>query len=1225
MEPIHPGQRTLSYPREFKENNTTPTVPDGSNTLRMQTNRHDDQGRDAVASSQPSHSPKRYSRHSVPALRKKLCKDATCVGLRSSASAAETAVVRDVHIEPFFCRDGSVLATAEHGGSIYPTFASGNYHDFQGLTLWGDPQEWTRDDSGVEELSGPPGEKCLPSFPTLRASCGQQPTLRPGKASGSKLSVTKRSNRYGGQSDEDLSDFPVDYDYQAEEVAQVLRRSRRKTKQPSRCVLNPNPGQKHHQAGSIDAAASSPIPRDLPQAEHALLSFTNPAYGAITVDFIPLGPSQPASCTPQAQSSTHTEPACPSGTKRRRVMADSHSAPSEASILADNAGRENQRLGRYQIGKSRKYRDFPWEVTCSSVLHDGRKVRQVFFTNHKFSPLAPDTNIVFLSHLIPKKYDSATRRQILWIFQCYAAYIPACVMEVNAPGDFPTVWNTKRFIIDKILPEEQIKIIPNFKHPLGPSGMGWPTKYGGEHHRALPAEIFLLIGHYLSRDSVQNLRLVNREFERKISRLAFRSVVVAFNPQIYGSVTSVNDCKGKGKQKAAMSSEEHAMTEREVFEENYDPKESHVKDGMRVFEQWGPEIKKFALTFEVTEDSLKGLVPKKRYVLHDSFWGTYKWPPVQYSRFEHTAELEEKADESSVMTTAFSKLKDIQEFGLSIISGLGWQTGPDVSDRAKLFSAKPVIFGPQYNVPDQSFRDNLLKWEEIVTEQTRTSKQILSASSDSLRFFDITKELPTDEFCPKVSFRNQAPKDGEIPPPIMFDSVNMESHLSLSQHFHQDDAFFDDTTVDHQPHPHTAIARTSIRINTGARRPAFPVPEADIETNGLKPASLSVEQDEWLMEMEWAQCAFLSSWCLAVLDNPSVFHGLSKFTIGNLSSGLLGSLQRDDIWGALPNLANLTVLVLPDWRRVSKDVQGNVKSKLIKPSHAQDLFETFLSNIFKKNRSIKTLKVGYIGGGEHAPGMYARNMNVLPAPIMRFRHPKVGIAIEDTLYLPNVENLILSNCWLTPEATKTFFSRMESTELKTVKFESVSLTADPDAALDDISIGPEGMDDQAIATRRNKWLNEDPMFGSWSEVIDTITPGLCIDHARYAHGRRAEKPPPAGPTSLESITFDSCGYVRLQKMIPSHLNQQTVPKLFSKPPECLRKRHEELGSLMLGKVDDELLGTIVPCLTDEEEGCLNAVWGMVMGWGDKEERWDAREDGMGIGGMGRFEGVVKKE
>ncbi|KAL9001942.1 MAG: hypothetical protein Q9188_005100, partial [Gyalolechia gomerana] len=1201
VEPQGPEQQGSNQSPEVDEANKRLAMQNEGGLRNMQANRYNGQGSNAFADSPISNSLSRFLTQPILIPQRHLHASRTGTGSLSSASEAEPAVIPEVDHEDFIDRNGSLYALAEHGRLVSQAAVSGDFHDnqldlpFQGL------QESLSDDSSTDEALDRPREGYRSRTPTLRASCYQQRPAGSRQASKSTSSAIKRPSSSRESTDEDPTDFPVDHDHQAEERPQVLRRSRRKTNKPLRYLPNPKPVpslRNHRLVRSADAAGSR-TSRDLPQVQHALIAFTKPAYGKITVEVEPLGPSQPISVTPQGRiftHPTHPDPGFLPDMKRRRVMqAESHSSPSQPipSKVASDV-----KSGYYYLMKSIGLVDFPWEVASDSNRswhQKGRKVIRRFLTQPGFSPFAPAANSVFLSELIPKKYGPATREQFFWIFKWHAPYVPACVMEINAPGRDPVVWNVEESNLDR-----QDKPLRNFEHPLGSHGIGWPTNvvYCGEHPRALPVEIFLLIGQYLPRDSVQNMRLVNREFEKKISRFAFRSVVVPFKPKIYGAAMSAIDVKGKGKQKETISGEEQGLIERQAFEENYDPNESHVKDGMRVFEQWGPEIQKFALTFEVTEDTLKGLLPKKKYVVHNSFWGTYEWPPVHYSRFEHAATLEQKADETSVMTHAFSKLKGIQEFGLSVISGLGWQSGPDVSDRVKLFNAKPVVFGPQYNIPDQTFRNSLKEWEETVTEQTRASKEILLEASRF--FFEVTREMSSSTLLPRVLLKSPAPKDWEIRPPIMFGKVNMESQeesagdLNPDDAFH-DDAFHDDAPVVNVPYPYR-VARGNIRIRSTARPlPNFRGPALMLEADELLPNCLTVEQEEWLMEMEWAQGAFLSSWCIAVLDNPDVFHTLRTFTIANLSSGLLGSLQRDDIWCALQNLEKLTVLVLPDWRQVSKDEQGDVTTKRIEPSGAQYLFWAFLSDIFKTNQCIKTLKIGYVGGGEHAPGMYARNQNILPAPIMRFPRPRAGITIEDTLSLPNVEHLILSNCWLTPEVTKTFFSKMQATALKTVNFESVSLTADPNAVVDETSLGPDGMDAHAIATRRNKWLQHDPIFGSWSEVIHTITPGLGIAHARYAHGKLAEKPPPPGPTTLESITFNSCGYVRLKRMIQFHLNQHHIPELIAGPPECLRKRHQELEKLMLGNVEDDLLGAIVPCLTDEEEGCLKAVWGMDMG------------------------------
>ena len=52
----------------------------------------------------------------------------------------------------------------------------------------------------------------------------------------------------------------------------------------------------------------------------------------------------------------------------------------------------------------------------------------------------------------------------------------------------------------------------------------------------IPVEIFEIIAISLSRDDLLRMRLVNRDFEKKISRHVFRTVVVPFNPNIYGMV-----------------------------------------------------------------------------------------------------------------------------------------------------------------------------------------------------------------------------------------------------------------------------------------------------------------------------------------------------------------------------------------------------------------------------------------------------------------------------------------------------------------------------------------------------------------------------------------------------------------------------------------------------------------------------------------------------------------
>lgn len=565
------------------------------------------------------------------------------------------------------------------------------------------------------------------------------------------------------------------------------------------------------------------------------------------------------------------------------------------------------------------------------------------------------------------------------------------------------------------------------------------------------------------------------------------------------------------------------------------------------------------------------------------------------------------------MTTAFSKLRGIQELGLSMFSGLGWLTGPDVSDRVKLFSPKPVVFGLQYALPAQELREADAAWEKIIADETRATTCMKNRGYHS--FFQATKDYLPGNGMPRVLLKPFSPRAGQIPPPLMYRNVNVEARLASELHVDLDDDIPD-------------VAHRAIAAYTGTSADEL-TDELTHGTEQIIPSSLTPEQIEWLLEMQWAQWAFLGSWCIAVLDNCDAFGSLKTVTIANISSGLLSYFQRDDVWCALPSLVELTVLVSPDWRQVHQDGYGDVTAVNIRPSGAQVLFYRFLSALFAKNSTIKTLKIGYVGGGEQASGMFARNRNIVPAPIILCAEDRTGIDIEGILYFPHVKHLTMTNCWITPQATKTFFAEQQDSKLETVTFDSVSLTTDGRPFVNHHQFGGITAGDPAsIATRRTRWLDDEPTSGSWCDVINTVTPGSGIDRVRYFYGKRdidmASLP---YPTDLKSITFKSCGYVRLTNMLPHDLDQSAIPDVIQGGlPECLKKRNQKLQKVMMQCPEDVLLGTIVPALTDEEEGCLRTVWGMEMGWGEdrEKEKWNVREDCMGEGGLGRFRGRVKR-
>ena len=539
------------------------------------------------------------------------------------------------------------------------------------------------------------------------------------------------------------------------------------------------------------------------------------------------------------------------------------------------------------------------------------------------------------------------------------------------------------------------------------------------------------------------------------------------------------------------------------------------------------------------------------------------------------------------MTAALSHLSGLRELGLSVLSGLGWQPGPDASDRAKLLQKKPAVFGAHFTLPDADARKANRAWEQIVKQQAQYVRHLEHATSRS--FFGTVRQT-VGRSVPAMSVRARGkPKDG--PPPMMFNGKNMEAEVAPRI-------------------PNRVIRLSTPRDAEGDSTSTATTPAPPFSKEPLLPNALTLDQQEWLMEMEWAQRAFLTSWCLALLDNPAIFETLRTFNIANISSKYLDELQREDIWRALPKLENLTVLVSPDWRRVCKNPEGMVYTSTIMPSDTQTLFWSFLCTLFQEDRKIKILKLGYVGGGEHATGMYARNHNVLPAPIMEFAEPRQQVTIQGTKVFSQIEKLTLSNCWLTPEAVKIFFAAMEGSSLQEVTFDSVSLSA---------SANSSPTWDATHTHEPNAWRTKDPIPGSWSAVLNTITPCQRIEEARYLHGLLLDKPE-THMTSIQTLRFDSCGYVKLLHM--TGLDQSTIGEP-AQVPSCLKTRLLDLSTVMM-ESKDPYLGTIVPIIANEDAGCLGAVFGMRLGWPDeRREKFDNREDGQCLGGEGRFSGVLR--
>lgn len=625
-----------------------------------------------------------------------------------------------------------------------------------------------------------------------------------------------------------------------------------------------------------------------------------------------------------------------------------------------------------------------------------------------------------------------------------------------------------------------------------------------------------------------------------------------------------------------------------------------------------------------------------------SFWGNYIWPLPQYSRYDAVAGLEQKADQTRCMTTALSKLTEVYELGLCVDSGLGWLIGPDVSDRTKLLAHKPKVFGSKFAIPVASEAKRHRTWATV--------NRLLKAA--------VRKVFPQLAASSHIALvPGPQPLTNTRLPPI-FEDNNTGTAPSLGP---QDAQVDQDHQLGSQPRG----------------RPEATTDATQTDSAKLLPAKLTNAQQEWLLETEWAQRAFLSSYCLALIDNTTTFQRVRTLTISKLSSRYLALLQRTDIWAALPKIDNITILVSPDWRNVLKSDEGLVSTPSVYPSDATDHFRSLLETCIVTNQNVKTLQIGWADGGERAPGMFARNKHVLPAPVMDIRQGPDALFWDiPILGLPHVQHLTFTNCWFTPTALKTFVTDMEQASLKTLTLDSVSLTADPKAASLKPAVNPNNVNDMdgearlllqfmwsidthyvcvgpngALCFYTNggvivtpdisaeagistgvgptdpdptAWLGRDPRKGSWGEIINTLTPGNTLAYQKYLHGFNPDDgvPAPRQCGNLARINFNSCGYVRLTNASDS-FRQHDIGAVVSTPPPCLGSRYGDLMDAMMDCDYDHFLGQIVPSLPAPEQAVLTNGFGMQMGWGDDEAKWESLEDGQPEGGSGRFSGSVE--
>jgi hypothetical protein len=416
-----------------------------------------------------------------------------------------------------------------------------------------------------------------------------------------------------------------------------------------------------------------------------------------------------------------------------------------------------------------------------------------------------------------------------------------------------------------------------------------------------------------------------------------------------------------------------------------------------------------------------------------------------------------------------------------------------------------------------------------------------------------------------------------------------------------------------------------------------------------------------LLEVEWAQRAFMQSYAIAIIDNKATFKNIESLTIARLPSRHLPILRRSDFWDGLSGLKSLSLGIIPDWRDVIKLPTSWVQDDEVKPSQAVTAVYNVLREHVLHRENIKTLHFEWIGGGEEATGLFSRNQHILPAPIvpkaLQMVHRDL---IPELLSFPYIEHLTLKNCWITPHIMTRLCTSLKSFAMESLTFNSVSLTAPiaanahPNAVADSrihasnaqLMVNTAAVHNQFINMQNGaapaaniqfqfpppaisfanqnpmpSWL-EAPRVGSWAQFIDILTPGNTLAIMRRARGYEEEEEHPerGGRNSLTKLKFESCGYVRL----PLDFNQALLdpPDVFS-VSRTLAKRVDSLERVMMCS-DDTAQAAIVNHISVLEKHTLEEGFDLTVNWDTSRSALfaEALLDGITHPGRGRFSGII---
>ncbi|KAJ3495208.1 hypothetical protein NLG97_g3560 [Lecanicillium saksenae] len=753
----------------------------------------------------------------------------------------------------------------------------------------------------------------------------------------------------------------------------------------------------------------------------------------------------------------------------------------------------------------------------------------------------------------------------------------------------------------------------------------------GPNLPALPVEIFGMIIARISRQDMKNLRLVSQQCEAKVSTHYFREVVVSFRTQLFDSLV-------QGEEGALKSLSADVLSK-----------------GGRVFDEFGHLIRRFALALELDEEVLEYPPPKPRQELIQTFWGVYRWPNREYSRFEEVSGIENDADELEEMKKALRCLSHVTALGLCSDAGLGFLSGPNAMAR-----------------------NNTIRHKVFVDDDWKLNGQGLTMSPSPVVTIGEARSLRT---LPRAPGRVQNWKRDMIISMLKNAGFKVTQFQEALNHLLRlenvvmlSDMHFDETYATGRLQEINQSDQRELLVPFQAlgQRLAHAANNAmKIEDPALVPLSLTRSQREMLLELEWAHRAMAQSYILSAIDcsKEGCFQHLTTFNIAKIPSSHLHILSRHDFWGSFPALRNVSLGVVADWRRVYVSAPGSVVEVPVSPLEAVPLAHELIKNYISVQSNIESFHFEWICGGELAAGCHQRNQYILPAPFypspVQMTEPNIARirADKDLLRLPHVKHLSLKNCWAAPHVLLQCLRDFALCSLEIIEFEGMSLSVMPYRTgqapiplhLVHLGFGNQIYNANTVLTDPvpcyfwdTALTLEQPSWMSWAGLIEHFSPSTKVREAidqqksplereKCAEIRKstlaslaaiipdaAQLPSEEAAYKLESLTFKSCGYVTLphanfpiNHMIPVSelaLLAGSLPMVSEFTP-------------YMQDCNDQLMGRIIPFSMLNDRRSLLDVFNMSMGWQtiyDRKVLTAALDDGCESFGVGRFSGKVTK-